>query len=317
MDKIKVICTSTGCLDYAPEQYDEIKQKIDIIRIHMFFHGKEYLEGLDFDPGQFYCVMENVRDVKKDLPHTGMPTHDEVAEVFDRAIEEGYNKIIVISLSSYLGGTWNFIRSVAQEYRKKAEIVVVDAKITCFQEGQLAILAQEMADRGCDVPEILQEIEWRKAHQEFLGVSERLDYLILNKRLKGGRALLGKAIKVCPVVHFNHSGKLAPLSSALGANNALKKADEQLLKWIGDRKDSDYLLYRTFTGPSLRARQQAFEQRFGIKTNHPDVIMSCVTGINVGPWIVGYAYVPLRREDEPLPEIPDYYYEQTGKAKQA
>ncbi|MDY6392514.1 MAG: hypothetical protein SPL80_06720 [Bacilli bacterium] len=67
----------------------------------------------------------------------------------------------------------------------------------------------------------------------------------------------------------------------------------------------------------MRARQQAFEQRFGIKTNHPDGIMSCVNIINFGPWIIGYAYVALRREDEPLPEIPVYYYEQTGKTKQA
>ena len=33
MSKIKIVCTSTGCLDYAPKQYDEIKKDIDIIRI--------------------------------------------------------------------------------------------------------------------------------------------------------------------------------------------------------------------------------------------------------------------------------------------
>ena len=316
MSKIKVVCTSTGCLDYAPDQYADIKKKIDIIRIHMFFQNKEYLEGIGFDPADFYRIMENVKDIKGNLPHTGMPTHDEVAEVFDRAIADGYDKILVISLSSYLGGTWNFIRLVAQEYVGRAEIVVVDAKITCFQEGQLAVMAQIMADRGCDIPEILQEIEWRKAHQEFLGVDEHLDYLILNGRLKGGKAFMGKAMNICPVVHFNHDGELTSLCSAIGPNNALKKAATQLVQWIGDRKKEDYILYRTYTGPSLVERQRLLEPRFGISTNHPDVIMSCVTGINVGPWIVGYAYVPVRRPDEPLPEVPDYYYEQTGKTRQ-
>lgn len=313
MSRIKIVCTSTGCLDYAPEQYEEIKKKIDIIRIHMFFQGKEYLEGIGFDPADFYRIMENVKDVKGNLPHTGMPTHEEVAEVFERWINAGYDKIIVIALSSYLGGTWNFIRLAAKEYQSKAEIVVVDAKITCFQEGQLAIMAQEMVDRGCDVPEILQEIEWRKAHQEFLGVDEHLDYLILNGRLKGGKAFMGKAMNICPVVHFNHEGELTSLFSAIGANNALKKAAAQLVQWIGNRKKEDYLLYRTFTGQSLVERQHALEPKFEIVTNHPDVIMSCVTGINVGPWIVGYAYVPIRRADEELPPVPAYYYEQTGK----
>ena len=315
MPKIKIICTSTGCLDYAPEQYAEAKRKIDLIRIHMFFQGKEYLEGIGFEPSDFYRVMENVKDVKANLPHTAIPTHDEICTAFDKAIAEGYEKIIVIALSAYLGGTWNYLRLVAEEYKGKAEIVVVDAKITCFQEGQLALMAQELVEKGYDVPAILQEIEWSKAHQEFLGVDERLDYLILNGRLKGGKAFMGKALNICPVVHFNHDGELTSLCSAIGPTNALKKAAMKLIEWIGDRKKEDYCLYRTFTGPSLIARQKALEPKYGIETNHPDVIMSCVTGINVGPWIVGYAYRPIRREDEALPEVPDYYYEQTGRTR--
>ena len=315
MPKIKIVCTSTGCLDYAPDRYAELKKKIDLIRIHMFFQGKEYLEGIGFQPSDFYKVMENVKDVKGNLPHTAIPTHDEVAAVFDKAIAEGYDKILVIALSAYLGGTWNFIRLVAQEYKDKAEIVVGDAKITCFQEGQLALFAQELVDEGRDIPEILQEIEWRKAHQEFLGCAERLDYMILNGRLKGGKAFLGKAMNICPVVHFNHAGELTSLFSAIGPVNSLKKAAKQLVDWIGDRNGEDYILYRSYTGNSLRAKQLAMENKFGIKTNHEDVIMSCVTGINVGPWVVAYAYCPIRRKDEPLPEVPDYYYEQTGKAR--
>ena len=315
MSKIKIVCTSTGCLDYAPKQYDDIKKDIDIIRIHMFFQGKEYLEGIGFDPEDFYHIMEKVSDIKGNLPHTAMPTHDEVAAVFDKAIAEGYDKILVVCLSSYLGGNWNFVRILADEYRGKAEIVVVDAKITCFQEGLLAIFAQELANQGKDLPEIVQELEWRKAHQEFLGCSMRLDYMILNGRLKGGKAFFGKALSVCPVVHFNHAGELTSLSSAIGLNNSLKKAAMQLVEWIGDRKKEDYLVFPTYTGRSLIARQKAIETSFGIETNHEPVVMSCVTGIHVGPWIVGYAYCPIRREDEPLPEVPDYYYEQTGKTR--
>ena len=62
MGKIKIICTSTGCLEYAPEKYKNAD--IDIIRIHMFFQNKEYLEGPDLDPWNFYKVLENVKDVK-------------------------------------------------------------------------------------------------------------------------------------------------------------------------------------------------------------------------------------------------------------
>ena len=42
------------------------------------------------------------------------------------------------------------------------------------------------------------------------------------------------------------------------------------------------------------------EQKYGIETNHEAVIMSPVSGCHNGPWLAGYGYMPIRREDEPL-----------------
>ena len=101
-----VMCTSTGCLEYAPERYRNLG--IDIIRIHLFFKGKEYLEGFDLDPVDLYKQMENAKEVKDNLPHTAMPTYEEIAGHFQKAIDEGYDEIICIAISSGLGGTYNF-----------------------------------------------------------------------------------------------------------------------------------------------------------------------------------------------------------------
>ena len=314
MPNIKVVCTSTGCLEYGPRK-DSILRDIDIIRIHMNFMGKEYLEGQGFEPQDFYEQMENIKDIKGNLPHTAIPTYEEIAAVFDKAISEGYEKMIVIALSSYLGGTWNQIRLVAKDYQSKIQIVVVDAKITCYSEGLLAIKALMLAKQGKDIPEILQEIEWIKQRQEFIGVAGRLDYMILNGRLKGGKAYLGKLMSICPVIQFNHEGELAPMANAIGVVNALKKAQLTLKQIIGDRDPKDYLLMRGYTGESLRAKQKILEEQTGLNPNYVDVIFSCVTGIHIGPWVVGYMYFPIRRDDEALPPVPDYYYQQLGIAK--
>jgi fatty acid-binding protein DegV len=78
-NKVKVICTSTGCIEYAPERYRHLG--IGIIRSHFFFKGKEYLEGLDLDPDfRLQRDAENVKDTKNNLPHTAIPTYDDVAE---------------------------------------------------------------------------------------------------------------------------------------------------------------------------------------------------------------------------------------------
>lgn len=38
MGKIKIMCTSTGCIEYAPERYHGLG--IEIIRVHVLFNGK-------------------------------------------------------------------------------------------------------------------------------------------------------------------------------------------------------------------------------------------------------------------------------------
>lgn len=297
-NRIKIICTSTGCIEYAPERYRN--RDIDIIRIHLFFKGKEYLEGLNLDPVELYMRMENVKDTKNDLPHTAIPTYAEVAAHFQKAIDEGYSEVIVIVLSSFLGGTWNFISLVAKDFEKKIKIHVIDSKISCFPEGYLAIKAKDFADAGMPTEKILKELDWIKAHQQLIGVDGKLDYLIYNGRLKGGKAYLGKMISLCPVIYFNREGELAPLTNAIGETAALKKTCQYLQKILYGRSPRDYILYHVYTGPSVLERLKVVEEKFGIATNHEDVIMSPVSGCHNGPWLAGYCVDFIRRDDEPL-----------------
>ena len=299
MGKRGVMCTSTGCIDYAPERYKQYG--IDIIRIRVLFQGKEYLEGLDLDPVDFYNQLEKLEDPKNHLPKTAMPTPEEIKRHFDKAYENGYDELIVIAISSYLGGTYNLIRLVAEEYQSKMKIHVIDSKITCFGEGLLAVRAAQMIEKGISTDQILKEIAWMMARQEFLGVDAKLDYLIYNGRLKGGKAFMGKMLSICPVVHFTHEGECTSLTTVRTPKKALAKTCEILKNDITkDRDSKDYILFHIYTGPSLIKDLEKIEGDYGIKCNHEAVIMSPVSGCHNGPWLAGYGYLPLRREDEAL-----------------
>ena len=225
MSKIKIVCTSTGCIDYAPDRYKNLG--IDILRVHVFFNGKEYLDGLDLDPVEFYRHLETLENPRKNLPYTGMPETEEIRACFDKAISEGYDEIIVYAISSALGGTYNKISLIAkEEYTEKIKIHVIDTKITCFGEGLLAIKAAENAAKGMSSEEILRESRWSMNHQEFMGVVGKLDYLIYNGRLKGGKAFLGQLLNICPVIHFRKDGEIEPLESVRTQKKALARTCE-------------------------------------------------------------------------------------------
>ena len=298
MSKIKIMCTSTGCIEYAPERYRNLG--IDIIRVHIYFKGKEYLEGFDLDPVDFYRQLEELEDPKSNLPKTAIPTAAEIYEHFDKAVAEGYDEVIAFAISSGLGGTYNAIRLAANEYADKIKIHVVDTKITSFGEGMLAIKAQELVNLGKSSGEILKEIKWIMDRQIFMGIDARLDYLIYNGRLKGGKAFMGQLLKICPVVHFNKEGECVALESVRTPKKALMRTCEIIKEKIGDRAPEDYLLWHVYTGTSYLDVLKDVEVKYDIKTNHEDVIMSPVSGAHNGPWLAGYGYFPLRRPDEPL-----------------
>ena len=298
MSKRLVMCTSTGCIEYAPERYRNLG--IEIIRVHLNFKGKEYLEGLDLDPEDLYKQMENVSDVKKTLPHTSIPTYEEVAAKFDEAIAKGYDEIICICISSGLGGTYNQIRLIADDYKDKIKATIIDSKITCFIEGYLAIKAKELVDQGVPTETIVKELNWIMKRREFIGIDSRLDYLIFNGRLKGASAFFGKLMSIAPVIHFNENGEIVSLTTGLGERKALHKTCDILKDIIKDRDSKDYLLLHTYTGKHPLDLLKIIEKKEGIKCNHEDVIMSPVSGCHNGPWLAGYLYIPLRREDEPL-----------------
>lgn len=296
--KIKIMCTSTGCIEYAPERYHNLG--IDIIRVHVHFEGKEYLEGLDLDPVDFYDRLERLENPKNNLPHTSMPTIGEIKEHYERAIDEGYDEIIVFSISSGLGGTYNELSLVARDYSEKIKITVIDTKITTFSEGMLAVKAKELADKGMSSDDIIREIKWIMKRQVFMGIDAKLDYLIYNGRLKGGKAFMGQMLKICPVVHFNEQGECVALESVRTPKKAMARTCEILKEIIGDRSTDDYMLWHVYTGPSQISILEEIEAKYGIKTNHESVIMSPVSGAHNGPWLAGYGYFPLRRADEPL-----------------
>lgn len=297
MSKIKIMCTSTGCIEYAPERYRNMD--IEIIRVQVYFNGKEYREGIGLDPVEFYDYLETIEDPKSNLPHTDMPKSEDILAAYDKAVAEGYDEAIVFAISSGLGGTYNKLSLLAKDYEDKIKIHVVDTETTTFNEGMLAVKAKEFADRGMSSEEILKEVEWMKRHQEFMGVDGKLDYLIYNGRLKGGKALMGQLLNICPVIHFE-KGEIVPLESVRTQKKALSRTCEILKEKIGDRSPEDYMLWHVYTGTSLLDKLLEIEKKYDIKTNHEAVIMSPVSGCHNGPWLAGYGLLFLRRDDEPL-----------------
>ncbi len=298
MEKRIVCCTSTGCIEYGPNRYKDLG--IEFFHIIVNYNNKDYYEGLDLNPYDFFKTLETIEDPKNHLPHSAIPPMESIREKFESIVKRGYTEAIIITLSSYLGGTFNAIKLVGKEFEDKLKITMIDSKTTCFCEGMLAIQAQELVNKGVPTEQIIKELNWSINHQEFLGTCNKLDYLIYNGRLKGGKAFMGKMLSIVPVMHFSREGVLEPIGSALGLRKGINTVIDVLEEKIGNRDPNDYYLWHNYTGESSMDLLKEIEEERGIKCNHEDVIASPVTGCHTGPYLSGYGLFMKRREDEPL-----------------
>ena len=297
-NKRLVMCTSDGCIEIAGDEYQ--KYGIEIIRLHVYFKDKEYLEGYDLDPVKYYAELETLEDAKNNLPKTSMPSVGEIKEKFDAAVANGYNEVFAVVISTGLSGTYDVISKVAEEYRDRLNIHVIDSKTNSFNEGLMAIKISKWISEGMSSEAILKEVAWIQKHQEFFGIDGKLDYLIYNGRLKGGKALIAKMLSICPVVGFGKDGVLTSWEKVRTQKKAIARCCEILKEKIGDRDPKDYVLWHCYTGPSLLPILEETEKKYGIETNHHPVMMSPSSGSHNGPWFVGYGLMFIRRDDEPL-----------------
>jgi DegV family protein with EDD domain len=297
MNKRLVVGTSSGALYLAPERYQD--DQIKIIPLGLIFKGEEFEEN-KVDAKAFYAELETLKNPKENLPRSSMAKADDLRDIFNYAVDNGYDEVLVVCLSSYLSGTFSLIQTIAKEYEDKLKTTVYDSKICSFPEGYLCHLAKTLVDKGVPTEEIIKELDWVKKTQQFIGVDAKLDYLIYNGRLKGGKAFMGKMLSICPLVGFDRDGVLGSIRTVRTPKKALHELCKEIIPLIGDRKPEDYILYHIYTGEETLNTLKEIEKEYGIKVNHEQVMMTPGPGSSNGPWLAGYGLSFIRREDEPL-----------------
>ena len=100
-----------SCCD-MPEEYLK-KYPVYVVPLRINYKEASYRDRIDISPEEIYDKLD------VEIPTTSLPKYDDVQEVFENIIKDGYNKIISISISSTLSGTFNIIRLVSEEFKQK------------------------------------------------------------------------------------------------------------------------------------------------------------------------------------------------------
>ena len=147
MNKIAIVTDSNSGI--SQEKAKEMG--IYVLPMPFLIDGKEYLDGVDLFPKEFYEYLEKDADVS-----TSQPSPESVMGLWDKLLKE-YDEIVHIPMSSGLSGSCQTARMLAEDYDGKVE-VVNNQRISITQVSSV-LDAQNMVKAGMSAAGIRERLE--------------------------------------------------------------------------------------------------------------------------------------------------------------
>ena len=228
---IKILADSTCDLP------DEILEKynISIAPLTITIGDKVYKDRVDIQPDEFYKMLMSLDK----LPTTAMPSPTEYYNIIETSMKDGYDEFLCICMSSGTSGAYQSA-TIARDYfydaypDSKVKIHVVDSKSMSQGSGYLILKSAMLREKGATFQELVDFNETYKTNvKHFLSVDD-LDNLIKSGRLTNASAMIGKLLKIKPIMSMR-KGKGAIVAKERGH----KKVLAHYIKAFNERVDKE------------------------------------------------------------------------------
>jgi DegV family protein with EDD domain len=234
---IKLLADSTCDLS------DEILKKYDIsiAPLSITIGDTTYRDRIDIMPDEFYSKLESLEK----HPTTAMPSPSEYIDIFDKGVEEGYTDFLCISMSSGTSGSYQSAVIAMEDYLEEHKntsirIHVVDSKCMSHGSGYLIMKSAMLREQGATFEQLIDFNETYKTNvKHFLSVDD-LDNLIKSGRLTNVSAMIGKILKVKPIMSMR-DGKGAIVAKMRGRKKVLEHYIEEYKRRV-DHELTDFVI---------------------------------------------------------------------------
>ena len=283
MERIALITDST-CDIPAPliEQYG-----IEVIPHTIIWGLDEYKDRVDITPETFYQRLNS----EKTLPTTAQVSAYEYQEAFEKAAHQGYDQVLVYTISGAMSGAINSAHEAAAAVEIPVEIV--DGKGPTMSLGWQVLAAARFREAGETLQSILQKTSDIRDSMVQLVMLNNLEFLHRGGRIGNAKRLIGSLLDIKPIVRINHqSGLVEEDSQARTYKKAVRLLFDRFVAQL-DLKKSVHIA--VLHGNAMDAAQQLIDW-IQSELNPSELIVNItgpVLGINTGPdalALCGYSY---------------------------
>lgn len=216
--KKQIIISSDSTCDLSEELIE--RYKIRILPMGVSLGDRIYRDGIDITPDDIYA--HNAKTGQ--LPKTSAINMAENGDFFSELTKDG-SAVIHFTISASMSATYNNARMAAEEFQ---DVYVVDSKNLSTGGGLLVIAAAEMAQRGVEPEEIVQQVSALADCVDASFVVDSLEYLAKGGRCSAVAAFGANVLQLKPCIYVKNG--------AMGVGKKYRgKFDKVLLGYVADR----------------------------------------------------------------------------------
>lgn len=228
MNKEKIAILTDSGTDVPPELVEQYG--IYVIPLKIIYKDRTYTDKVDISPEEVY------ERLPIEVPSTSLPDGEAITEIFDQIRSDGYERVLAITISSGLSGTFNIVRLISESI-PALDIFCRDTKNIGIAAGLQVIAAAKMLDEGISWEALKEKTAANAARGRIFFNVATLEYLQKGGRIGLVAAVLGTALKLNPIISCNEEGIYYTVAKARGRKKSLEKTFNLIKEYVGNHKN--------------------------------------------------------------------------------
>ena len=264
---VRIICDSSADISMSIAK----SNNISVLPLKTIIDGKEYLDGVELTPTEFYKLQASTNS----FPKTSQIAPAEFTAEFQKWVSAG-DDVVVITISSGLSGTYQSALIAAADFENR--VFVVDSLNVTIGKQLLVHLALRLREQGMSACEIAKKIEIARDKVRLLASFDTLEYLFRGGRLSRTSAVAGAMLNIKPIFTIEN-GKLDIIAKARGVKGR-NSAMNDIVRVCGEI-DFSMPVLSAYTGSNNAQLKEYLESGADIWENASETI-ECIVGSTVG-----------------------------------
>ena len=213
---IAIVTDSVACIPAGlVKQYD-----IAVVPIRLIIEQKEYRDGIDITPTEFYKILRQNNSV----PTSAGAVPGAFVEAFQTAAEKT-DRIFCITISRKFSGMYDAALKacdIVNDALPGVKIEIFDSGTAAAAQGLVVLAAARAAAAGKSMPEVTASTRSVASYVHLLGMLDTMKYLSRSGRVPRAVALAGSVLRIKPVFALQ-DGEVFPLANSRSISGGITR----------------------------------------------------------------------------------------------